>query len=166
TRGEDDDVAAVAAREGAGTFRGSERDVLGRYCGAARQAGADIVVRVTADCPLIDPDTVDRVVCALTDDTSGADYASNVIERTYPRGLDAEALFRDTLERCERRATSAEAREHVTYYIVRNRPDLFTLRSVVDTIDNSDLRWTVDEVEDLEMVRTVYRDLDLGHDCW
>lgn len=161
-RSADDEVAAVARRAGAGVFRGSEQDVLSRYVGAAREAGADLVVRITADCPLIDPATVDRVVDALRDDPASADYASNVVERTYPRGLDVEALFRDTLERLHRRAVSAPSREHVTHYVLRERPDLFTLRSVVDTDDNSDLRWTVDEPADLQMVTSIYSALDLG----
>lgn len=160
-RAEDDVVAALAAESEADVFRGSEHDVLGRYLGAARAAAADIVVRVTADCPLIDPVTVDRVIEALTD-APAVDYASNVIERSYPRGLDVEVFFRGTLERVAQRAVSAPAREHVTYYILRERPDLFTARSVVDAEDNSDLRWTVDEPDDLDMVRRVYGDLGVA----
>ncbi len=158
TRGADDPVAALAGAEDVRCFRGSEEDVLARYVGAARECSADVVVRITADCPLIDPEEVDRVVDGLQD----VDYASNVIRRTYPRGLDAEALFRDVLERAARLGTSVRAREHVTWYILRGRPELFLQRSVEDVEDNSDLRWTVDTPEDLALARRVYADLGLG----
>ncbi|HYE85430.1 MAG TPA: glycosyltransferase family protein [Vicinamibacterales bacterium] len=159
---EDDAVVEAAQAAGAGTFRGSEHDVLLRYAGAAHAAEAELIVRVTADCPLLDPTIVDRVVATLEDDPAGADYASNVIERTYPRGLDVEAFFADTLERVDRRARSRTAREHVTAFVLREQPQLFTLRSVRDVDDNSDLRWTVDESADLDMIRCLYRDLGLG----
>jgi len=155
-------VAAVAQNTGAIAFRGSEHDVLARYLGAARAAYADIVARVTADCPLIDPGIVDRAVDALGDAPSEVDYASNVIARTYPRGLDVEVFFQDTLERVARRAVSEAAREHVTYYILRERPDLFSVRSVADTVDNSDLRWTVDEPDDFAVMRRIYEELSLA----
>jgi len=158
----DDPVEAVSLEAGVAAFRGSEHDVLSRYLGAARAHDAGVIVRITSDCPLIDPATVDRVVDALCDDAASVDYASNVLERRFPRGLDAEAFFRDTLERTARRATSPAAREHVTHYIVAERPDLFSLRSVGDADDHSDLRWTVDEADDLEMVRRLYRDLNLA----
>ncbi len=155
-------VVRLADAEGVRWFRGSEDDVLSRYSGAAREAGADLVVRVTADCPLIDPWVTDRVVEELENQPMHVDYASNVIDRTFPRGLDSEALFRDVLERVDRLAHSALAREHVTYFLLRERPELFMVRSVRDQQDNSDLRWTVDTPEDLAMVRRVYQDLDLG----
>ena len=142
-------------------FRGSEKDVLGRYAAAAREAKADVVVRATADCPLIDPEESDRVIEALLVNREGCDYASNVVYRTFPRGLDTEALFIDTLERLNRLAQSSAAREHVTYFIVNEHPELFTIRSVADTENNADLRWTVDVAEDLEMVRQIYRELDI-----
>jgi spore coat polysaccharide biosynthesis protein SpsF len=151
--GADDPVAALAEREGARVFRGEEHDVLGRYVGAAREASADVVVRITADCPLLDPEIVDRVVRALHEK---ADYAANVLVRTFPYGLDCEALHRETLERVDALATSAPAREHVTWLINEERPELFTRVSVVDEEDNSDLRWTVDEPDDLERVRGLF----------
>jgi len=158
----DDPVVTVARAEGARWFRGSEGDVLDRYVGAARDAKADIVVRVTADCPLIDPDVSDRVIDALVSGPERWDYASNVVRRTFPQGLDTEALFADTLERVHRMARSASAREHVTPFIYRERPDLFLVHSVTDGEDNSDLRWTVDEPADLELVRRVYEGLRVG----
>jgi spore coat polysaccharide biosynthesis protein SpsF len=149
----DDPVAALADVEGARVFRGDEHDVLGRYVAAAREARADVVVRITADCPLLDPGVVDRVVEALTDD---ADYSANVVERTFPQGLDCEALHLETLERVDGLAESPAAREHVTWLINNEQPDLFARVSVVDEDDNSDLRWTVDLPADLELVRRLY----------
>ena len=157
----DDPVEALAGRENVRCFRGDEQNVLSRYIGAAREARADVVVRITADCPLIDPAESDRVVRVLKD-TDGVDYASNGIRRTFPRGLDTEAFHREVLERVFRLGTSAEAKEHVTWFIHRERPDLFTIRSVEDATDNSDLRWTVDTPDDLAMVRRIYDDLGLN----
>jgi spore coat polysaccharide biosynthesis protein SpsF len=158
----DDPVVATARDEGIRWFRGSESDVLGRYLGAAREARADIVVRITADCPLVDPEVSDRVIEALTARADAFDYASNVLRRTYPKGLDTEAFWRDALERAARQARSDYAREHVTPYFYRERPDLFLLCSVTDDTDASDLSWTVDRREDLELVRRMYEDLRLG----
>lgn len=157
----DDPVVELARREGVAWYRGSEHDVLGRFVGAARQERADVVVRITADCPLIDPAVTDQVIAALLDDSDPCDYASNVLERTYPRGLDVEALFFDTLLRVDRLAKSPAAREHVTLMMYAERPDLFLRRSVTDTQSNADLRWTVDTQADLDMVRLIYAALDL-----
>lgn len=148
----DDQIVDEADRLGACVFRGSESDVLSRYLGAARQYGASVVVRVTSDCPLLEPAVIDLVVESLRWDV---DYASNTHRRSFPRGLDVEALFRETLERIARDATSPQAREHVTAYIVE-KPAEFRVRHVVDSVDHSDLRWTVDTPEDLELIRQIY----------
>ena len=163
TDGSDDPVVSLAHEVGLRCFRGSEGDVLSRYLGAAEDSGADIIVRITGDCPLIDPELVDRVALELQENASRYDYASNVLERTYPRGLDAEAFTRDALDRLERLAQSPRDREHVTTYLREERPDLFLRCSVADTEDNSDLRWTVDTPEDLALVRQIYQELDLGN---
>lgn len=157
----DDAIADLCIREGVQYFRGSENDVVGRYVGAAQLVKTDVVVRMTADCPLIDPQVTDRVVTELTSGGPACDYASNVIQRTYPRGLDVEAFSIDTLLRVHRLATSARAREHVTLFIYSERPDLFRCRSITDEVDNSDLRWTVDTMEDLQLMRLLYERLGL-----
>lgn len=162
TNADDEPVAALAERMGLSSFRGSEHDVLSRYVGAARRARADVVVRITADCPLIDPETVDLIVREIVQHAGECDYASNLEPRTYPRGLDAEALFLDTLLRIDRLARSSEAREHVTVFAYRDRPDLFLRRVVQDRMDNSDLTWTVDTGEDLDRIRRIYDALGLG----
>lgn len=157
----DDAVAECARREEVACFRGSESDVLGRYIGAARQMRADVIVRLTADCPLCDPPTIDAVISMLTENAGTTDYASNVLRRTFPQGLDAEALWRDVLERAARIFATPDAREHVTAGIYAGRPDLFLLRGVEQPRDDSDLRWTVDTPADFEMARRFYAELGL-----
>lgn len=150
---QDDAIVDEADRLDVDCYRGSPSDVLARYYGAACEAEADVIVRVTSDCPLIDPDVVDAVVDKLTPDV---DYASNTHDiRSFPRGLDCEAMHRDTLERMARMATSPAAREHVTVF-VREQPTLFRTAQLVSSTDDSDLRWTVDTDADLRLVRTLY----------
>ena len=154
---DDDAVADEAAWLGAGVHRGSENDVLGRYLGAAREFRAEAILRITADCPLLDPGVVDLVIEALTDEV---DYASNTHDRSFPRGLDSEALHRDTLERIARLGTSRAAREHVTAFVME-QPALFRIVQVAAEVDDSDLRWTVDTADDLAMVRGLHEALGL-----
>lgn len=156
----DDALADEAARLDAPVWRGPEQDVLARYLGAARRVGAEVIVRVTSDCPLLDPNVLDTVVEALHG-APPVDYASNTHSRSYPRGLDVEAMYRDTLERCGRLATSQPAREHVTAFLME-RPELFETRQVRAAHDDSDLRWTVDTREDLALVRAIYAACGLG----
>ena len=153
---------AVAEAEGARWFRGASTTSSTATSVQREEAGADVVVRVTADCPLLDPEVAGLVVSTLAAQDGQLDYASNVVERTYPAGLDAEALTADTLERAFRLGRSPEAREHVTWFLLRERPDLFRIGSVTDDADNSDLRWTVDHARDLELVRRLYDELDLA----
>jgi spore coat polysaccharide biosynthesis protein SpsF len=162
TNADDDPLVALAGRLGVRWHRGSEHDVLDRYAGAAREAGADLVVRLTSDCPLADAGEVDLVVAALEERRATCDYASNGLEPSLPRGLDAEALWRDVLERTDRMATSKPAREHVTWFVYSERPELFALHSVRRPHDAADLRWTVDTEADLAMVRRLYGDLGLA----
>jgi spore coat polysaccharide biosynthesis protein SpsF len=159
TNAADDPIETLADTLAIRVHRGSEHDVLDRYLGAARGARADVIVRVTSDCPLIDAHEVDVVIDELT---AGVDYAANLLIRDLPRGLDAEALHRDVLERIARIATSQAAREHVTWFIRDERPELFVSKAVRRPFDAADLRWTVDTPEDLELARTLYEQLDLG----
>lgn len=153
----DQPIVDLAARLGALVTRGSEDDVLDRYRDAAREHAADVVVRVTADCPLIDPGVLDRCVATLLADPS-LDYVSNTLVRTYPRGLDVEVLKRTVLEAAAAEAMEPADREHVTRFVWR-RPERFRLGSVVDESDNSHLRWTVDTAEDLAVIRRIFADL-------
>jgi spore coat polysaccharide biosynthesis protein SpsF len=141
-----------------GVFRGPEEDVLARFEAAARTHDADVVVRVTSDCPLIEPAVVDRCIEALLTSRPAADYAANGLRRTFPRGLDTEVFTFEALRAAHSEATSASDREHVTPYIYRH-PRRFRLVSVEDDEDHSSLRWTVDTAEDLELVRRIYEAL-------
>jgi spore coat polysaccharide biosynthesis protein SpsF len=137
-------------------------DVLGRYVGAAREADADMVVRVTSDCPLIDATETDAVIGALEQRRATCDYVNNFLEPVLPLGLATEALWRDVLERADRMATSASAREHVTPFIHSERPELFVLHGVRGSVTAPDLRWTVDTADDLAMVRRLWAELGLS----
>jgi len=152
----DEGIEQYCSDIGTPCFRGSEDDVLDRYIQAARLFEADRVVRLTADCPLLDPQVIDEVISAYS--RGGYDYVSNFLEPTYPDGLDNEVCGREVLERAWREARLKTEREYVTVYIWKN-PDLFRLFNVRNDKDLSHLRWTVDEPEDLEFVREVYKHL-------
>lgn len=152
----DDAVADFCTQNGIECFRGSEDDVLDRFYRAAQHFGADVVVRITADCPLIEPEVVDLVMETLL--STNSDYASNVLKRTYPRGLDVEAMTCTCLSRAWHEASESWHRAHVTPYIYLN-PREFRLASVTGDADFSAHRWTVDTPQDLEFARAVYNRL-------
>lgn len=131
---------------------GSEDDVLDRYVKAARQVEADIIIRVTGDCPLIDPAIVDKAVERFT--TLGVDYLSNTAPATFPDGLDTEVFKCEALERAARETSDPFDREHVTPYL-RNS-GLFSTGSLSNDEDLSELRWTVDEQTDFDVVNRVF----------
>lgn len=149
----DDAIAQFCEREGISCFRGSEADVLDRFYRAAKANAADVVVRVTADCPLIDPSVIDKVVARF--DRGDCDYASNIVRYTYPDGLDTEVFSFPALEQAWREAAKPSEREHVTPYL---RTEKFRIASVESEIPVSPdrYRWTVDHPQDLEFVRKVY----------
>ena len=149
----DEAVAKEALAAGAEVFRGSERDVLARYAGAARSVGATDIVRITSDCPFIDPGMVDQLVALFRE--SGADYANNTLEPGFPRGLDCEVLPADWLYRAEREAADPADREHVTSWI-RNRPGLRLACLKGPGGAASAWRWTLDYPEDLAFCRAVF----------
>jgi spore coat polysaccharide biosynthesis protein SpsF len=158
----DEAIMRLCAERGWPCFRGSEEDVLDRYYRAAVAHQADTIVRITSDCPLIEPEAVDRVVREFLERQPGLDYACNVLpRRTFPRGLDTEVMRFDVLERAWREDTNPAWREHVTLYIQRN-PDLFCIHGVINEVDYSHMRWTVDTPEDLAFVRRIYD--HFGHD--
>ena len=150
----DQAIVSLCEAEGWLYYRGSEEDVLDRYYRAALDYGADIIVRITSDCPLIDPGIVDVVIKAFLQEQ--ADYASNTLPpRTYPRGMDAEVFSFTSLERAWKEDTNPALREHVTPYIYRH-PERFKLVRVAHEVDLSQMRWTVDTVEDLTFIRKIY----------
>jgi len=138
------------------TTRGSEDDVLDRYYQAAVQTNADVVVRITSDCPLIDPVIIDQVIKQFLD--NNCDYCSNSLIRTYPRGLDTEVFSFKVLEKAWNEAKKDYEREHVTPYIIEN-PDKFKLLNVANDINLSHLRWTLDTKEDFEFIDAIYQNI-------
>lgn len=136
-------------------YRGAEEDVLSRYYYAAKENNADIIVRVTSDCPLIDSEVTEKIIQYYLDNSEKYDYVSNTIDRTYPRGLDTEVFSFKALEKAFNEAISERDREHVTPYIWDNS-NLFRLYQYKNEEDYSELRWTLDTVEDLELINRIY----------
>lgn len=159
TNSGDDVLVAECARLGVACARGSEDDVLDRYYCAATSHDASRIVRITADCPLIDPDLVDEVIARF--EQSDADYASNTLERTFPRGLDTEVVSAVALARAWREAREPYQRAHVTAFLYEH-PEIFRLAGLRADADYSALRWTVDTPDDLALVRAIY--MRLGND--
>lgn len=152
----DDGIEALCQSTDVLCFRGSREDVLDRFVRAMRAYQADRVVRLTGDCPLSDPGLIDRVVHFHVE--GGFDYSSNIDPPTFPDGLDVEVVGAEVLEDAWREATMTSEREHVTLWI-RRHARRFRIGYVVDDVDRSCLRWTVDEPADLDFVRTVYERL-------
>lgn len=153
TDGTDDELVAVL--QGAGVFvvRGDLNDVLGRFVTAMDMTHADVVVRLTADCPLTSPVVIDKVVAAFL--ASGADYVSNTMTPTYPDGLDVEVVKADVLREVAEVATDVHEREHVTLGVYR-RHDRFRIANVTNDVDLSSLRWTVDTPDDYAFAARIY----------
>jgi spore coat polysaccharide biosynthesis protein SpsF len=148
----DDQIAEYVARHQIACIRGSADDVLARYALAVSERAADVIVRITADCPFVDPAIVEQTITAL----AAADYASTSLDGRYPRGFDVEAVRRDVLEIAAAESVDPAEREHVTLFVYR-RPDRFDCRPVEapEWARRPDLRFTVDEGADLELARAV-----------
>lgn len=147
----DTPLAEHVKKLGYEVFRGSENDVLDRYYQAALSHSPEQVVRITGDCPLIDPAVVTEVVEALA--SQGTDYASNILPPSFPDGLDVEAFTFSSLQRAWLEAKAQPEREHVTPYL-RN-PSRFKIANVQNATDESSGRWTVDDPADYDVVRGV-----------
>lgn len=180
TDASDDPVAEYCDLSGIPCTRGSLFDVLDRYYQTAREASAEVIVRITADCPVIDPELIDNVVNAVipkgdaVSDQSSVDFAANRLPppwgRTYPIGLDTEACTFAALERAWKEAKEPQHREHVMPYfyegvklVTENRtlqtgvsPRGFNIALLHHPTDFGDYRWTVDTPEDLEFMRQIY----------
>jgi spore coat polysaccharide biosynthesis protein SpsF len=149
----DDGIVEVCNQWGVKVHRGSIEDVLERFHGAAEKFGSDVIVRVTSDCPLIDPNILDIVIRALRNN----DYVTNVFDRNFPRGMDAEAFTRSALDRAFREATKPFDREHVTPYI-RERVDLFKTANVEmpSAYHFPQFRLTLDTPQDYALFQKIY----------
>lgn len=148
-------LLSFAEEQGVPVHTGSEHDVLDRLYRTATRYGVSTIVRVTPDCPLLDPWVSGGVLARFLDADGALDYVSNTHPPTFPDGLDTEVVSFTALERAWREARLASEREHVTPYIWK-RPERFRLANVSHHEDLSALRWTVDEARDLDFVRAIY----------
>lgn len=150
----DDVLARHLDRVGAAYVRGSLDDVLDRYLLAARERRADTIVRITCDCPLVDPMVIDEVISAFRQ--GGVDYCANTLVRSYPIGMDTEVFSAAALERAASEASLLHEREHVTPYIYQH-PDIFALRNVEapEWARWPELRLTLDERSDFEVLKAL-----------
>ena len=149
----DDALVDALFTAGIDCFRGNLNDVLSRFADCVNEYPTENIIRLTADCPLAAPEVIDSVV--LHHQSYGADYTSNTLKRTFPRGLDVECFTSEAFSRLQEFELSSQEREHVTMGFYQ-RADEFVLENVADAIDRSELRWTVDYPEDLNFVREIY----------
>lgn len=150
----DDPLVEYLENSGVKVQRGPLDDVLQRYIEVLEHNGADSFVRLTADCPVTDPEVIDHAIELFLE--SDFDYVSNTLDRTYPRGLDVEIAKSKTLIKVAKSNFDPMAREHVTYGIY-TRPDLFSLGSLTQSTSHAKFRWTVDNQIDMDFARNVYR---------
>lgn len=155
TNAADEPIVALCEREAIPCFRGSEHDVLSRYADAAQALGATTIVRVTSDCPLMEPGLIDQAVGIFDAAHGRLDYVSNMLEPRYPYGLAVEVFSREALNQAHRDALQDAEREHVTPYIYWH-PEQYRLQSITRTPDLSHHRWTVDTPEDFELVSRIF----------
>lgn len=153
TKSEDRVLLKIADDCGVGRFVGHTHDVLKRYHDCAKRYEIDTIIRITGDCPLIDPKLVKKMLSHYS--KNKFDYVSNTILPTFPDGLDTEIFSFKILKLMHEKAKLPSEREHVTAYI-RNNPHMFRIFNFVNTRNLSDLRWTVDERRDLEFVKKIY----------
>lgn len=149
-----DDVIETWCRENnVLCFRGNEDDVLNRYYEASRHFPSDVVVRITADDPFKEPEVIDEVIDTLLD--GDYDLVTNNFPPSFPEGLDCEAFYFKVLEEMEKKSEDSFEREHVTQYVYRN-PDKYKIGNVACEKQLSHYRWTIDNIEDLQMVNAIY----------
>lgn len=151
---DDDIIVQEAAKLGVGVYRGSKENVLERYYFAARENGIDTIVRITSDCPCIDPNVIDDVLFFHFDEKN--DYTSNTQHRSFPHGLDVEVFSYFALQSAYENAKEKYEIEHVTPYIYRTHRELFRIGNVESGYNRPDIRITVDTVEDYTLLCAVY----------
>jgi len=157
---EDDIIVEEAKKSNVKSYRGSQEDVLSRYYHAAQENKTDIIIRITSDCPVIDPKIIDYMIEKFLEikKTGNIDYISNKIKMTYPRGLDVEVFSFKALEKSFLEAKLPYEREHVTPYIYLN-PDKFKILNYENAVDYSRFRWTLDTEDDLKVIKAIYDNL-------
>jgi spore coat polysaccharide biosynthesis protein SpsF len=161
----DNPIAELAGSLGVGCFRGSEEDVLGRVLGAARAARADLIVETTGDCPLMDPAIVDQVIATFK--VNAVDYCANVLQPTFPRGMDVQVFPTEVLAQVDALTRDPADREHVSLYIYEH-PERFRLLNVASGLrpEDAEHRLTVDTPADLELVRQIFERLYPGNSAF
>ena len=155
---EDLEIVKLCASLGISVFCGSEDDVLDRYYQTAKLFKAGHIVRITSDCPLIDPQIIEEVIELYFQ--KKADYASNTMPETFPDGLDTEVFSYKTLKKAWKNAKLSSEREHVTPYI-RKYPNIFKIVNLKCEYNLNDKRWTLDEPEDFKFIKIIYKNLYL-----
>lgn len=168
TTNKDDDkiILEESLRCNTKVFRGSESDVLSRYYKAAVENNLDVVVRITSDCPLIDPQVIDAILTNFLqgDYEIGTNAHSDPSNRTFPRGLDTEVFWLSSLESAHNNAIEGFQREHVTPYIYVKSDKILVYKN---DVDYSDLRWTLDTLDDYKLISKIYDKLYHGkHDFY
>jgi spore coat polysaccharide biosynthesis protein SpsF len=158
TNQEDDEIEKFADNNSVNVFRGSEKDVLDRYFQCAKKYSFSTIVRITSDCPLIDPQIVDKVIERFF--SGNYDYATNTLIRTFPIGTDAEVFSFSALETAWKNAQLPSEREHVTPHL-RNKGNFKTINVENDT-NISNLRLTVDRIEDFELINEILNNLSIN----
>ncbi len=158
TNPQDQVIYDEALRVGAKASRGSEEDVLDRYYQAAKEHQLDVILRVTSDCPLIDWEVIDKAVEVYLAHRDHVQYVSNVLDRTYPRGLDVEVFDFALLEHLKKISDTPELKEHVTTH-VELYPEQYKILHIKNDENLDHLRWTLDTPEDFEMIRQIYEEL-------
>ncbi len=159
-------IQNLAEQQNWRVFRGSEEDVLDRYYQAALTHNADIIVRVTSDCPVIDSGLLSTGINAYQSFSGQCDWYSNTFsKRTFPRGLDFEIFSFAALENAWSHAKDFALREHVTPYIYRNS-DLFRLEGMYNPQDYSGYRWTVDTSEDFALIDQIFQHFNHNDFTW
>jgi spore coat polysaccharide biosynthesis protein SpsF len=156
TEPEDDAIASLCQQEKVKVFRGSQNDVLERYYKAATEHHGKVIIRVTGDCPCIDPKVIQQVIQFYL--KNDFDYVSNTIEWTFPRGMDVEVFSYEVLEKVYQEAKTPPEREHVTLNIYTH-PEKFTLGNYARTKDVSQYRLTVDTEEDFQLIKRMIENL-------
>lgn len=146
----------LASRLDVTCYYGPEDNVLARYHYAASRIGAEVIVRITADCPLIDPEVCDKVIALRA--SEHADYASNCWPRSFPKGLDCEVFTFNALRNAYLKAKEPYDLEHVTPYIIKHQSNRVNLAS--GKFNVSEVNWSVDTLEDLERVRAIYENME------
>jgi spore coat polysaccharide biosynthesis protein SpsF len=161
TKESDNPIIELCQRLAIPYYRGSEEDVLSRYYETAVKFQADAVVRLTSDCPLIDPYVIDKVVYHFLENRTRLDYVSNTLIRTYPRGMDTEIMSVEALIKANDDADEPADREHVTAYLYRH-PEQFRLANIYYKSNESQHRWTVDTPEDFQLIQKVITEICLA----